>query len=217
VTYTKNGIAVYKAVNNGKDFIFVDFNKAGEKIERIKQEDVLGKSVQEVFPGVKDFGLLEVLQRVWKTGIPEHFPVSLYKDDRIAGWRDNFVYKLPSGEVVAVYTDETQQKQAEEALRNANEELQKFTHQLEEIVQERTVELEEKNKKLIVAEKLAAMVQMANRVAHECRNSLTMIGGFARRVHAKTAEDDPKKRYLKMIVEEVRTLEKKVSDIIRIH
>jgi signal transduction histidine kinase len=57
---------------------------------------------------------------------------------------------------------------------------------------------------------------MANRVAHECRNSLTMIGGFAKRVSAKTAEDDPKKKYLKMIVDEVRILEKKVSDIIRI-
>ena len=216
VTYTKNGIAVYKAVNKGEDFIFVEFNKAGEEIDKVKKEDVLGKNLQKVFPGVKDFGLFEVLQRVWETGNPEHFPVSFYQDDRIAGWRDNFVYKLPSGEVVAVYTDETQRKQAEEALRNANEELQKFTHQLEEIVQERTAELEEKNKKLIVAERLAAIVQMANRIAHECRNSLTMIGGFARRVNAKTAEDDPKKKYLKMIVNEVRILEKKVSDIIRI-
>lgn len=216
VTYTNNGVAVYKSVNGGEDFIFVDFNKAGEKIEKVKREDLIGKSVQEVFPGVKDFGLFEVLQRVWKTGEPEHFPVSFYKDDRIVGWRENFVYKLPSGEIVAVYSDETQRKQAEEALRKANEELYNLTQQLEQKVLERTAELEEKNKELIAAERLAAMGKMANRIAHELRNSLTVLGGFAMRVNAKTSENDPKKKYLKTIVDEVRILENKVSDIIRI-
>jgi PAS domain-containing protein len=33
--HTKNGVAVYKAVNDGEDFIFLDFNKAGEKIDNI--------------------------------------------------------------------------------------------------------------------------------------------------------------------------------------
>ena len=216
VTHTNNGVAVYKAVNGGEDFIFVDFNKGGEKIEKLKAEDVIGKSVQKVFPGVKDFGLFEVFKRVWKTGEPEHFPVSLYKDNRIVGWRENFVYKLPSGEVVAVYSDETREKQAEEALLKANEELYNLTQQLEEKVQERTAEIVEKNKRLIAAERFAAMGKMANRIAHELRNSLTVIGGFAMRADAKTPENDPKKRYLRMIVDEVRILEKKVSDIIKI-
>jgi PAS domain S-box-containing protein len=216
VTHTNNGVAVYKAVNDGEDFIFVDFNKAGEKIDKVKREDVIGESVQKVFPRVKDFGLFEVFQRVWKTGEPERFPVSLYKDDRIVGWRENFLYKLPSGEVVAVYSDETREKQAEEALRRANEELYNLTQQLEEKVLERTAQIEEKNKRLIAAERFAAMGKMANRIAHELRNSLTVVGGFAMRADAKTPENDPKKRYLTMIVDEVRILEKKVSDIIKI-
>ena len=216
VTHTNNGVAVYKGVDGGEDFVFVDFNKGGEKIEKLKKEDIIGQSVQEVFPGVKEFGLFEVLQRVWKTGESEHVPVSFYRDDRIVGWRENFVYKLPSGEVVAVYSDETRKKQAEEALRKANEELYNLTQQLEEKVQERTAEIVEKNKRLIAAERFAAMGKMANRIAHELRNSLTVVGGFAMRADAKTPEDDPKKRYLRMIVDEVRILEQKVSDIIRI-
>ncbi len=111
-----SGVAVYEAVENGQDFVFKDFNRAGERIERISKENLIGKSVLEMFPGVRDFGLFETFQRVWQTGKPEHHPISLYKDDRIVGWRENYVYRLPSGEIVAVYDDATERKQTEEAL-----------------------------------------------------------------------------------------------------
>ena len=102
-----SGVATYEARDDGEDFVFTDFNRAAEEIEQVKKEELIGRSVLEVFPGVKDFGLFEVFQRVWRTGVPEHHPVSIYRDRRIAGWRENYVYKLPSGEVVAVYDDVT--------------------------------------------------------------------------------------------------------------
>jgi PAS domain S-box-containing protein len=215
VEHTINGVAVYRAIDNGEDFLFVDFNRSAERIEKIERGEVIGKSVLAVFPGVKDFGLLEVMQRVWRTGKPEHHPVSMYKDERIIGWRDNFVYKLPSGEIVAVYSDETERKQREEALHKAHGELFDLSQELEKKVQERTAELRDKSAQLVKAERLAAVGRMANRVAHELRNPLTVVGGFARRTYNKTAENDPNRRYLEIIVDEVSGLERKVSQLIR--
>jgi len=108
-----SGVAIYEARNDGEDFVFVDFNPAAEKIEHIKKEELVGKSVTEVFPGVRQFGLFEVFRRVYKTGTPEHLPVSVYKDERVAGWRENYVYRLPSGQIVAVYDDVSTRKRTE--------------------------------------------------------------------------------------------------------
>ena len=108
-----SGVAIYEARNDGEDFVFVDFNPAAEQIDHIKKEELIGKSVTEVFPGVKQFGLFEVFRRVYKTGTPEHHPVSVYKDERIAGWRENYVCRLPSGQIVAVYDDVSTRKRTE--------------------------------------------------------------------------------------------------------
>jgi PAS domain S-box-containing protein len=66
-------------------------------------------------------GLLGALTRVWKTGRPELLPVREYQDQRITLWVENYIYRLPSGEIVAIYEDITARKQAEEALARSEE------------------------------------------------------------------------------------------------
>ena len=117
--YTMNGVAVYEGVNDGESFVFREFNPAAEQIENCRKEDILGKDVQEVFPGVVEMGLLDVFRRVWKTGKDEMYPAVQYKDGRIEGWRENHVFKLPSGELVAVYKDLTELKRTEKELRES--------------------------------------------------------------------------------------------------
>ena len=102
-----SGVAVYNAVKGGDNFVFAGINRSAEKIEKVKRKDVVGKKVTDVFPGIKKFGLFRVLKRVWETGKSEKYTMKFYVDERRSGWRDNYVYKLPSGEVVAIYQDTT--------------------------------------------------------------------------------------------------------------
>jgi PAS domain S-box-containing protein len=128
-----SGVAVYEPVADGKDFVFKDFNRAAERINGVKKEDVVGRRVTEMFPAVKKFGLLEVFRRVCRTGKPEHHPVSLYKDERIALWFENYVYKLPSGEIIAVHDDVTANKQAQQELLQDRAQLKSLASQLSRV------------------------------------------------------------------------------------
>ena len=128
----QSGVAIYEVRNNGEDFIFTDINPAGEKIEKVNRNQLMGKNVLEAFPGIKKFGLFEVFQKVWKTGKPEYFPISFYKDNRMSGWRENHVFKLDTGEIVAVYDDITKRKQAEEELRKSKNHLRSLIDEIEQ-------------------------------------------------------------------------------------
>jgi len=116
-----SGVAIYEATDEGQDFIIKDMNRAGQKISRVIQTDIMGRRITEVFPGVKAFGLFDVLQQVWQTGEPTYHPIALYRDRRTSHWAENRVYQLPSGEIVAVYDDVSEKKRAEEALQKSEE------------------------------------------------------------------------------------------------
>jgi diguanylate cyclase (GGDEF)-like protein/PAS domain S-box-containing protein len=111
-----SGVAIFQASEDGRSFVISALNRAAERIENMRREDVIGKSVENVFPGITEFGLLEVLRRVWANGVAEQFPVSFYHEGHVVGCRENYVYKLPNGEVVSIYDDVTKEKQAEEQM-----------------------------------------------------------------------------------------------------
>jgi PAS domain S-box-containing protein len=112
-----SGVAVYEAAAGGQDFVVKDLNRRGEKIENIDREKVIGRRVTDIFPGVKNSGLFDVLERVGRTGTPEHFAGGVYQNHRTPpSWRENYVYKLPSDEIVVVYQDVTKVKLGQKAL-----------------------------------------------------------------------------------------------------
>jgi two-component system, NtrC family, sensor histidine kinase HydH len=62
--------------------------------------------------------------------------------------------------------------------------------------------------RMLESDRLAAMSSMAEGLAHEIRNPLVSIGGFARRISRQVSSEDPIKQYVDVIVDEVGRLEK---------
>lgn len=83
-----------------------------------------------------------------------------------------------TGGHVGIIRDITERKRVESELR-------KYREHLEEMVLERTRELKEAQAALVQREKLKTLGAAAAEVAHEIRNPLVSIGGFARRLQKK--------------------------------
>lgn len=119
-------IIIYKVINDGttsSDYIIRNANPMCLKIEGWEREDVIGKTLKEVRPGVDNFGIVRAFQQVWETGDTVHYPAKVYWEGTNHRWFENTVFKLPSGEVVAAYEDITEKKNAEQELYSEREKL----------------------------------------------------------------------------------------------
>ena len=119
----QDGIAIYKVLNDGEDFIFEYMNPAGERLSHVKLKDIKGKSVHDIFPAIEEMGLLDVFRKVWKTGKRGVLPLTLYRDDIVSQWVENYVYKTPNDEILAVYLDMTERLETEKKIRENEERL----------------------------------------------------------------------------------------------
>ncbi len=66
---------------------------------------------------------------------------------------------------------------------------------------------------LLESEKFAALGRLADRIAHEFRNPLTIIGGFAYRIKKKHPNDAVCQEYIERILKEVRRLERIIDQV----
>ncbi|HDH04269.1 MAG TPA: YHS domain-containing protein [Nitrospirae bacterium] len=65
-------------------------------------------------------------------------------------------------------------------------------------------------------ERSVSLEKMIDAVAHEIRNPLTSIGGFARKIYKKLPQDDPNKEYIKLIIDDVARVENMVRQIVEL-
>ena len=74
--------------------------------------------------------------------------------------------------------------------------------------------LHDVQEKLIYGEKMAVLGEMAAQVAHELRNPLVSIGGFAQRLSRQDLEDPQANQYAGIIAREVRRMEEMLGNIL---
>ena len=110
------GIAIYE-LDEENNFIFKDINPAGEKIDKVNKDIIIGQRVSDIFPKSKEFGFLSALQKAWKTGEEVAFENKEYYDYRISGIRNNSIFKLSNGDLISIFKDITDRKKLEKRIR----------------------------------------------------------------------------------------------------
>jgi signal transduction histidine kinase/ActR/RegA family two-component response regulator len=149
--HMSSGVVVYRSENEGHDFIIVNCNAAYKRIERL-DAPVGGMSSVEACPHYQDTSIQESLDRVWRSGQSESGSLTFYNGDDIVGWRDYYAYRLPSGEIVAIFDDVSERKRAEREQKALQEQL-------------------------IVSQKMESIGAFAGGIAHNFRNILQAISG----------------------------------------
>jgi signal transduction histidine kinase len=150
--HMSSGVAVYESIHDGKDFKLLNLNDAYRRMEKVVGNQVLGRSLLDVFPHYGGTDILEVFRRVWKAGQPESSSLTFFRGEEAAGWREYYAYRLPSGEIVVIIDDITDKKKAERE--------QKILQQ-----------------QLFVSQKMESIGAFAGGIAHNFRNILQAISG----------------------------------------
>ncbi len=115
---------LYEAVRNGDgrivDFIHIDVNDVGLADVSYTREQVIGASIQKLFPWVHAMGLFDRYVEVVETGVPFEGEISFEGLDLRVSWAR--IRAVAVGDGVAINAlDVTQRKEAERALRASEE------------------------------------------------------------------------------------------------
>ncbi|MBS3778592.1 MAG: PAS domain S-box protein [Candidatus Thermoplasmatota archaeon] len=186
-----NGFAICQSVfsNDGSfvSFKFLEVNPAYEKILNVKREDVIGKKVEEVFPGTED-SWIETFGSVAVTGKPQifemfHQPTNKYYYCNVyRPWKT-------SDRFCIVFNDVTDRKNAERKFQQAHHKLQELNKTLEKKVEQRTQEINQL---------LKHKDEFIHQLGHDLKNPLGPLINLLPIL--QRGEDDPRKQEMFMVI-----------------
>jgi len=167
-----------------RDWNYIYLNDTSAKHGHAKREELLGKNMLQMYPGVEQTELFSHYRECMEKCIPQHFESSYIFPDSGIEWFELSVQSASEG-IFVLSIDITERKNAELALEKARSEL-------EERVLERTAELNKSNEALQKA--LKSRDEFLAAVSHELRTPLTAILGMAEILQLKGASSMTEKQ-----------------------
>jgi len=173
----------YTLFENANDAVFIADTETGELLYANKMAEILtGKSRGELIgmhqsklhPPEDAEHYKEAFRGHVRTPSTNVEAIVMRKDGtRVPVSISANIFELGGKKVIqGIFRDITERKRMEDKLKNHSE-------KLEQKIKEKTKELLESQKKLITAERLAAIGEVATQVGHDLRNPLTSIKGAA--------------------------------------
>ncbi len=207
---------VYKALIEGtsdailmvdRDRTIVSVNRAFAELFGYSKDELEGHSARIIHPSDESFNGFDKMAYPVIEAKPIRFEWHLKsRDGKVFPVEGTYsAIKGPDGSIsghVGIIRDISERKKTER-------ELEEYREHLEEMVRNRTRELEEAHRALVQEEKLKTLGAIAAEVAHGIRNPLVSIGGFARRLQKKY----PDSQEALIILQESRRLETMLNRI----
>ena len=183
----------------GFDYRYLYVNDVVAKQGRSAKEDLIGKTMMSMYPGIEQTEMFGYLRRCMEERIPFTMENEFFFSAGEKGWFYLNIEPVPEG-VFIISTDITQQKKDEE-------ELLRHRANLEVLVKERTLQLEEANKEL---------ESFTYSVSHDLRAPLRHINGYVDLFMRKSVEqiDEKGKHYLTVISESSRRMGELIDDLL---
>jgi PAS domain S-box-containing protein len=195
----RTGLHIYHLENieDDKTLRMIAVNPAAERMTGISSTDVIGKTIDEIFPRLREKGIPQDYANVVRTKLSKQFEELIYGDERVVEGAFTFnAFPLPDNCVGISFEKITEQIKAREAIIESNKQLKIAKEKAEE------------------SDKLKSSF-LAN-MSHEIRTPMNGIMGFSMMLADPELPVETREAYVKIINSSCDQLLHIINDVIDI-
>ena len=114
------GMFIYE-MNDAGELILTNTNPAADSILGIECRKLIGKTIGDAFPKLKETEIPQKYVEIATRGISWHTSQFEYQEERVTGAFEIDAFQISTGRMVVIFSDKTKTRQAETALRESEE------------------------------------------------------------------------------------------------